>query len=319
MAGTITHDKFARDVKTQLKKDLPINKELYRVASQGHDLGMFFKWYNLKLRGETHKFSLEVLQNSKFLDYIATYIKYIKDNKLEDNIDVKNYLYGYITHHYLDAFTHPYIIYKTGEYLNTPETEKYIGQHCLYETQIDKVFLDEFYNGKQIHKIFPKHINYDKTIESVNSYAFDKVYNNKLYGKYFVEAMNDIYPFLKIFRNDLTKIKLLGYKMLDLGLKTIKSGSRYEFLSYQIKNPYNLDDLFTTEYWNNPVDNKENHCSFMNLYLSALMEVTNIIEELENIITDTSKTFNEIYNVVDNKSAIHGYECDKNLKLKYFK
>lgn len=319
MAGTITHDKFARDVNTQLNKDLPINKDLYRVSSQGHDLGMFFKWYNLKLRGETHKFSLNILQDSKFLDYVSTYVKYIKDNKLEDKTDVKNYLYGYITHHYLDAFTHPYIIYKTGEYFNTKETEKYIGQHSLYETQIDKVFLNEFYEHKHIHKIFPKHIDYDKKLENVNSYTFDKVYNNKLYGKYFVEAMNDVYSFLKIFRNDKTKIKLFGYKIIDLGLKTIKSNSRYEFLSYQINNPYNINDLFTTEYWNNPVDNKENHCSFMNLYLSALTEVTNIIESLENIITDSTKSYKEVNNIVKNISAVHGYSCDKNLKLKYFK
>ena len=52
MVGTITHDKFSIDVKTQLNKDLPIKDDLYRVASQGHDLGMFFRWYNLKLRGK---------------------------------------------------------------------------------------------------------------------------------------------------------------------------------------------------------------------------------------------------------------------------
>ena len=119
MAGTITHDKISLDILNNLNKELPINKKLYRLSNQGHDLGMFFKWYNLKLRSATHNFTIDVLQDSKFINYIETYINYIKKNKLSDNIAIKNYLYGYITHHYLDANTHPFIIYKT---------EKYIGQ-----------------------------------------------------------------------------------------------------------------------------------------------------------------------------------------------
>lgn len=319
MAGTITHDKFSIDILKKLSKDIKMNKDLYRVSSQGHDLGMFFKWYNLKLRGETHNFSLNVLQDSKFLDYIETYIDYIKQNKLENNTDIKNYLYGYITHHYLDVYTHPYIIYKTGEYLNTEETEKYIGQHCLYETQIDKIIFDEFYKEKEIHKIFPKYIKYDKNLEIVNGYAFKEVYDNELYGKYFVEAMNNVYSFLKIFRNDPTKIKLLGYKTIDYILKKLNSESRYEFLSFSINNPYKFYDLYNTETWYHPVSNKENNSSFMDLYYYASIEIVNIIENLENIITDSNKTAKEVYNILKDISAIHGYNCDKDLSLKYFK
>ena len=131
--------------------------------------------------------------------------------------------------------------------------------------------------------------------------------------------MNDVYSFLKIFRNDPTKIKLLGYKSIDLILKTIKSNSRYEFLSFQINNPYSIKDLFTHECWNHPVDNKEKYSSFNELYYNSLNEVIKIIEELENIITDSKKTSSDIYKIIDNKSGIHGYSCDMNLTLKYFK
>ena len=320
MAGTVTHHKFSNDVSKKLKNKIIFNKDLFYLASQGHDLGMFYKWYNLKLRGKTHKFALEVLQDKNFLEYIYNYLNYIKSNNLCNNSEVKNYLYGYIAHHYLDSFVHPYIINITGEVdKNDKNTYKYAGLHCLYETQVDKTFLEQFYNNKDVHKIFPKHIYYSNKLLDANNYAFLKTYNNKDYGTYFIEAMNDVYPFLKIFRNDPIKLKKIIYKSLDLALKGINSTSRYDFLSFALKS-IDYKELYKEEVWNDPTNNEMYYSSFMDLYNEALILVINVIEILEDIITDSNKSADLIYNKnVPNRSAIHGHECNKNLKLKYFK
>ena len=320
MAGTVTHHKFGEDVITKLSKEIPINHDLFCLANQGHDLGFFSKWYNLKLRNETHKFALEVLQDKNFLEYIFNYINYIKINNLENNTDVKNFLYGYIAHHYLDSFVHPFIIYNTGEPdKNKPETFKYIGKHCLYESKIDKTFLEQYYNYSSVNKIFPKNIKYDKELIDTNNFAFSTTYNNLKYGQLFVEALNDIYSFMKIFRNDPIKVKRDFYRLIDSTLKNTKSITRYEFLSFYLK-PTSFKDLTTPEIWYDPTNNIIQFSSFMGLYERALKLVVGVIETLEDIITDKNKDAFYIYEEnIPNKSAIHGHECNKNLELKYFK
>lgn len=319
MAGTVTHDKFAKDVLQKIDNNILMDENLYKLASQGHDLGMFYKWYNLRLRGKTHSFAIDVIQDNNFQDYVYTYVKYIKDNGLKNNIDVIDFLYGYITHHYLDSKVHPYIIYKTGVYKNTEETKKYLGCHGIYETQIDKIFLNEFYPGKEVHEIFPKHVSYDHLVEIVNNYAFKKVYNNEEYGAYFVDAMNYVYSFLRLFRYDPTKIKLLGYKTIDLLLSPFNVDTKYEFLSFQISNPYTFENLNEKEVWYNPVDYTRHYSSFMELYNEALSEVVYVIYKLEELIKDDTKDASLVYLIVQDISAIHGYECNQKLELKYFK
>ena len=319
MAGTITHHRFSDELLCKLSQEIPINKDLFKLAGQGHDLGFFSKWYNLKSRSETHKFALKILQDKNFLDYIYNYINYMKINQLTNNVDVKNYLYGYIAHHYLDSFVHPYIIYKTGEVDKTnPETYKYAGKHCMYETQIDKTFMS-YYNNAKIHTLFPKHIDYSDKLIDTNMFAISTTYNNQEYGSYFVEAMNDVYSFTKIFRYDPIKIKKILYKTIDSILKKNNSTSRYEFISINV-DPIPFYDLNKNEEWHNPVNNEIHYESFMDLYNEALKLVIKVIEILEDIITNTNKDVFLIYDEkIPDRSSIHGLECNKELKLKYFK
>ena len=320
MAGTVTHHKFSIDVEDKLNKSIPINSDLFHLACQGHDLGFFFKWYNLKLRKQTHEFSIKYLEDCYFLEYIYHYIKYIKHNRLKDNTDVKNFLYGYIAHHYLDSYVHPYIINKTGVFdVNNPATFKYLGKHDIYETMVDKKKKEKYFNNSPVHKIFPKHIFINNSLLKTNQSAFIDTYNNKKFGPYYVNAMNDVYSFLLIFRNDPTKLKLLMYKTIDLILKQTNHPVNYEFLSFSIK-PIDYKELITSERWNDPVTNERNYNSFMELYDMALKLVIKVIEELENIIMDNKKDAYMMFSgKIPDRSAIHGYECDQNYTLKYFK
>ena len=57
------------------------------------------------------------------------------------------YLAGYICHYTLDRTCHPYIVYRTGDYLGTPETLRYRGNHTRLERAIDVWIIREKYGS----------------------------------------------------------------------------------------------------------------------------------------------------------------------------
>lgn len=324
MPGTLTHQKFAKDIQKleeQNTTSIICNKELYELACQGHDLGYFSKWYNLILRSKTHHFAIQYLQNCNFVDYVYSYIFYIKENNLTENIDVKNFLYGYISHHYLDVYLHPYIDYEAGVYdKKKKETHKYIGKHNMLETQIDKIILEKEYPGKGIHQCVNKHVKISKEIIKANEFAFDKVYHNAYFGKLFVEAMNDVYSFLKLFRNDRFGIEKRMYHLLDnVFFEKIGIETRISFLSFHFTNTLTDEDLKENKMWRDPVTGEESYLSFWEIYQNALEFCYNILKELEELITNKEKDAICCYEFLPNLSAIHGKKCNQDLKLQYYK
>lgn len=318
MPSTITHEYHYRDMynltKKEFKKiyDYDIYQQ-YSVFAQGHDALFFSNFW------EIHKFMKKremaiYLQDHKFQEFCSEFAELIIKRGLNDNKEIKLLLYGYIAHHILDSYIHPYIIY---------ETEAVLGKHELVESYIDKYFIEERENKDAntypIHKMIPKLPHIDKSIINTIDDVFYNVYGYENFGKNYIDALKQVRTFLYLFRYDRLKIKDLGYRLIDkLDLISLK----FSFLSYG--HVYeDLEDIFNVEknIWYNPCiadKGSLSNDSLFELYEMATKEAADIISNLEIAINDNSNKL-QLKGIIPNVSAIHGLECDLNLSFKTLK
>lgn len=299
MAGTITHYKIGKELYNKL--NIKLNKDIFLLAVQGHDLLYFIKFRDL-IKFHSNSLIVDKLQDTNF----SKIVKAFEDFLLSDaDINVKSFFYGYLTHHIVDSIFHPFIIYESGEYEHTKETKKYQGKHAILESVIDYLLVD---NINEIYKEIPK-LKIDNTFKSKINYCFESVYSIKNVGNMLVTNMNNVRGFLRVYRRDKTGIKRLGYCIVDK-----VTGKKTEFLSFHYPSEYLQVDLNKKEKWCNPVDKKEHESSIMDLYNAALDKAYKIIMDIDKCLSEKKETDIDL-----NISAVHGYECNKNYKCKYFK
>ena len=146
MPALATHKIFAESVLKNLDEN-KVDKDTYFIFSQSHDLlyyykGKNYKFYNKQGTKGHHKNTQE---------FILNIIECIKANNLVKDKQCMAYLYGTITHYYLDSTCHPYIFYKSGVYKKySLDTLKYKGQHNLLERSLDSALYENAYNKKYI-------------------------------------------------------------------------------------------------------------------------------------------------------------------------
>lgn len=300
MAGSITHHKLGIELYDKL--NIKLNKDLFILACQGHDLLFFIKLKDLP-KSENNSKIVKVLQDNDFDKLVKEYLKVIGENN--NDIDLKSFLYGYIVHHIVDSCFHPYIIYETGDYKHTEETKKYYGKHHIMESIIDSLMVPDINN---IHKTIPK-IKNNKKLKTKTEEVFYDVYNINNVGNLLVNNMKNVKGFLRFYREDKTGMKRLGYLIIDKILD-----KRYEFLSFHYPKGYLSLDLNQKKDWYNPVDNKKHYSSIMDLYNESLNKAYEIIKKIDESL-ENKKTADINLNI----SAVHGYECNKNYELKYFR
>ncbi len=267
MAGTLTHYKIAEEVLNRTK--IPLDKEVYFLASQGHDLLYFIKLKDLPTFKEV-KEQCKLIQKKKFYELVKTYLKEL-DN--EFSLVVKSFLYGYITHHIVDSIFHPFIIYETGIYKNTKETKKYQGNHERLESMIDVLLT------KDVHRFYKKvpKLKNTKKLKEVTQKVFKEVYDREDIGQALIKNMNNVRSFLRIYRTDIFKIKKLGYKVVDK-----ITGKYYEFLSFNYsKKDLDQIDLKAKMKWHHPQDNEQMKASILDLYEQSIEKTLKTLDNIE--------------------------------------
>ncbi len=136
MAGPIVHNAFFKDCLNN--SDLKINSINANIFAQGHDLLLYLEIYNFL---NNRNISL-TLSNHRLQEFVYNYLKYsMNDGSIYDKEQVKLFLYGYLSHHILDSYFHPFIMQYAKDYLPV-KGEKWL--HGKIETLYDTKFL---YNG----------------------------------------------------------------------------------------------------------------------------------------------------------------------------
>ena len=282
MAGTITHLKIGQEVYSKIQIELDYNT--FITACQGHDIMYFIKLKNLKNFLYIKKITKKI-QKTKINDFIKLYEKKIIEN--ENDIYLKSFLYGYITHHISDSIFHPYIIYKCG--LTT--------KHSWLENYIDYSFDD-----KITYKNFPK-LKKNSLLDKITYDTLSEVYTEEI-AKIFIPNFYNIRHFWHLYREDKFGIKKIFYKLFDKIFKTDIS-----YISYNYKHKI---DLTKKEKWHHPIDNEEFTSSVLDLYHKSIVKSVNIIKKMDKNLQ--KQKIIEFENI----SSISGKDCSVKPKYRYF-
>lgn len=282
MPALHTHYKFGQDVLNKLNKQLQtnikINVSYYNMFNQGFDNLYYYliNWKYYRTFGiKAHKHNIDLFFENIF--------NYIKDNKLENNSEITNIIYGFINHYTLDTLLHPYINYQVKN-LNIP--------HTKIEFMLDSKLTDN--NSSKFYKtLIPKIKFPNKLIELLNE-VFEKTYKEKNIGKIFNKSHNLGYYIYRYFINDKYGIKTFLYKIIDFIIqkKDIKF-SKNTFYSKQFD-----ERLLNSEknIWNHPNNKEETYnYSFNELYNLAIEVCTKLNNDAYEVLNNR-KDLEELIN-----------------------
>ena len=141
MPDYATHYYFGQEVLSALPKNISavIDQGLYDFALSGPDDWALYRFYIPWLRhGKNER--AQFMHNQKCGDFLSSLIK---------EPALFSYTAGFLCHYVLDSTCHPYINAFSGEYLATPETIIYRGNHMAFEHAIDNSYLLEYSNFKK--------------------------------------------------------------------------------------------------------------------------------------------------------------------------
>ena len=322
MPGPKTHDIFYKSLKGKLNKrtlDSFPNYDQYNIFVQGHDFLIYYDFYNSKVRDANIENSIH-LQEHKFQEFVYNYLYIAKESGALEKEDVRLFIGpGYVMHHLLDAYTHPQIIYYSGDHTRNSETK--IWNHGIVENLLD-IYMMQMYESKdaKTYKVY-KDFEIDENLispelistidESLNgTYAINKG------GEMFRKSFRQLAPYMWLMKYDKLGIKAAIFdEVLNPFVKCSKAFSYHRDFSEAL--PYlNLEH----EKWLNPSDETiVSNASFIDLFEKALDDGSYIVDELEKICQSGIINKDDVYSLIPNISSVHGLECERPFQLKYTK
>ncbi len=314
------------------KKIISENKQAYYLGTQGPDL--FFYYYTRVFYTSTRPLGqmLHKERVGKFLSELVYQTKQIKNER--DREVATSYLLGYLSHYVVDAYTHPYVYFKAGFSTNkkfklSPRNSWY---HRAIETNIDNVLLEYFYDNANEH-----HHSIGEALELPETYK--RVY------KYFKMPKEDIKVISSLIKTailntydiyiDSARIKTaINQMLLTLTILEAKS-SRHEKLIIlednvkfadvdveRLKRIQSLNckkDYFNFEHgdWSAPWDLEiKSQADVVELMSNAVYESVDIFADMLKYF-DNELSFNDLMDVIKNRSLAHGSDCVEPIDFKY--
>ncbi len=321
MPATITHAYFAKDVFDILPEDIKnrINCSRIKMFGQSTDSLLFYNLFSIfpgkKIRNFQYYF-----HTNKTQEFFINLVNYIKDNNLQNDMDVCSYLAGMICHYALDSIIHPYIFYKTGVFdKKRPDTYKYNNVHAFMEIFIDNDMIKRRdnvnpYNFKMGQFCFNTK-KFSSKLDKVIDYSFKKTFNIDNMSNIYYKSLKQMKYSLNLFRRDPSGLKKNIYKLIDTF--TPKSMFRFEAISYH----YPLVDKHNFlnsnhQTWRNPTTyNRTSNESFIDLYLKAVKLGKVLICASFDYINNKEIELDKVF---INTSYITGLDCELQKELKYF-
>ncbi len=336
MAGLFSHLIAGKSTSLMLDIDhrriISENKEAYYLGTQGPDL--FFYYYTRILYKSMRPLGqmLHKERVGKFLSELLYHTKHIKNQKQQEVAIA--YLLGYMSHYVVDAYTHPYVYFNAGfstrkKFKLSPLNSYY---HRVIEDNIDKVLLNYYYfNASEHHKEIGIDIEHPKKTRQIRHYfkmpkenigviatllktAIHHSYDINIDSSRVNAAINQMILTLTVLETNPT----IGRKLSILEDNTQFSEIDIEKIKI-FQDVQCTEDYFNFEHrtWHAPWDLsiKSTH-SFFDLLSSAINESTDIFNDVLNYI-DGKISFNDVMDVIQNRSLAHGADCVENIAFKY--
>lgn len=233
----------------------------------------------------------------KTKDYFESLLKYIKDNKLQDNSEVMSFLYGQLDHFILDIIIHPLIYYMTEKmpvrYRLKPHTllELWISDYVMTRYQKDN---KNYYSSMKISRQLKDVIN--------NSYK--KVYKKDNVASQYESGISHIITFDSIRFSDDKLLKRIcnRLKIGDFFYKRNGHKAR-KFLNFK-------HEIIT-----NPVTGDEFKSSFDDLWTESIDVASELIDDVNRYLYLDRPLSN--YFINGNISYNTGLPCSKEEKFRF--
>lgn len=306
MPGHLTHNKSYLDVykllPEKMKRQYASTWEAYKLFAQGHDFLLLYMFLHLPQYPELHR-KLTVIEED-IQDFAIHYISSLQ--KTGKSAEAVLFLYGYLTHHFLDAKLHPLIVYGTGD-LKTDKNASAL--HLLVENMIDAYLLKK--DGVD-PKGFPTHslVTSDRPLtgetRAILDYSFEKTYGYQGLSKPFADYNRTARTFFKALRYDPKGRKTRWFRPLDFLLKGVFKPS---VLPFYFDGTECLPYLNTDKKpWAYPADaSRISEKSFDELYSDGVIEIAQMLSLLDEAIAGNA-TEAELRAIIPNISSIHGCE-----------
>ena len=326
LPSSVTHSYFAMDVYQKLnrccQKKIEHNLGNYKLFSQGSDPFMFYHFL-LGKKANQMKQLQNRMHHEKTQDFFLSIINYIHQEQLQDDSLIMSYLYGYICHYYLDAFTHPFIYYKSGFFVvNDKNTYQYNGLHQEIEYRIDSYFIEKREHQDpskfRIDKFIFETKGFSKELEELIQISIGKVYDTKEVVRLYEKSIWYMKKFFRLINYDPYGWKLKFYQLLDkfTSDKTIRLEELSFYSPYLEKKDYlNL----AHQKWNYPWD--KSSClttSFLELYDMACQQAVIAIQEVTTMLNKRNYNEKRLKEIFANWSFATGIDCKRKVEMKYF-
>ncbi|MDD3453077.1 MAG: hypothetical protein PHN42_02205 [Bacilli bacterium] len=318
MAGPAVHNEFFKDsIKNSIlnnnydKNLIGKNNNIY---AQGHDLLLYIQ---LLLFQKNRNISL-IISNYGFQEFVYNYLKTAKENNIINDENVRLYLYGYISHHVLDSYFHPFLMTYCRDYLPSIHGPWLHGTiETIFDSYMIKNRVKEDPKHYKMYKDFEyNEVNNAKFVKNIDE-AMIKTYNINGVGKKIEMSFNGMTTYLKTYRYDPISWKETLCKITD---PVVRLRAQDFFYNEKWLNELSKYDNASNKEWLNMWaldENKEikSNDSFWDLYNKAQIATSEIINKIENLIMLSEIDKQTIYDIIPNKSAITGLECGKKLSF----
>lgn len=290
MPSYMTHAIFATEVGKKLNNKLYFNFDQLRTFALGPDL-MLATSYDTYMKNHRENVN----------NFFSYQIKYIKDNRLQENVDILMFLFGQITHYVLDSVMHPYIYYMTEKVSD----KGIISFHALFEMWLDDYLTSEKQIKNRTKYAFKGHITGSKIVEYIDT-TYDTVYKSNHISKSYKLGIKVLSWFERTIRKDRKGNKRKLYKLLDIGDLTISNRDLAEYLNSEHR------------IWFHPVTGKKQNISLEDLYKQALQRSLDLISLVVDCLYD-KVSLSYVLSYVENLSYDTGINCNDKRKMRYFK
>lgn len=209
MPAILTHYFFSKKIQVQSPQEIQTildkHSDIYSLGSQGPDI-FYFNILNkrmVSLGGKIHKNGVNL--------FLKACIQYV-DRASENEKDILfSYLAGFLSHYMLDAFTHPYIFYKSGF---SDESGALGGvfsqQHHHFETNLDSLLCKKYTGKSPAHVKLWKKMRCAKDkrniVANMYKYSIRAAYGDRFLKRSYVKSMDRFCGFYKCF-NDKRGVK----------------------------------------------------------------------------------------------------------------
>lgn len=304
MAGPIVHKEFFKECLglagiTNLDDENNLN-----IFAQGHDLFLYCPLWHFE---KNRNLSL-IISNYKFKEFVIAYLQTSVESKLiYNNKSVKAFLYGYISHHILDSYFHPFIMQYTPDYLPVKGRP---WMHGEIEALYDALFIVNKHGMAarkyKIHKDFAYNMPISDGLISIIDKELSNVYGIKNCGEKLREIFRSIDNHMRLYRYDPIGFKTMFASFTE---PIVQIGAFHFFYGSTDLNKINLYKNVERKEWKNIYNGELSTNSFNDIYEKAMTETVYIINGIEYELEKQYISIEMISRLIPDRSAITGARC----------